>query len=115
MATTRTVQTASLTATAPGAFSADATGDKFAIPTSGPVYLRIINGSGSSITCTIDDPNSGAPTGASTFNPDVAIAVPATSTRVVKLDDRVRFTNSADQLVSLAWSSVTSVTFELWQ
>lgn len=112
---TRTVQTASLTAVAPGPFSADVAGDKFAIPLTGPVHLRIINGSGASITCTIDDPNSASPSGATSFNPDVVITVPASSTRVVKIDDRQRFTNSADSLVALAWSAVTSVTFELWQ
>ncbi len=116
MPTTRTVQTASLTPVAPGPFTADATGDKFAMPTTGgPVYLRVSNGSGGSITCTIDDPNSPSPTGASAFNPDVAFAVPATSSRVVKIDSSARFANAADNLVALAWSAVTSVTFELWQ
>lgn len=116
MPTTRTVQTASLTPVAPGAFTADATGDKFAMPASGgPVYLRITNGSGSSITCTIDDPNSVTPTGATSFNPDVAVAVPAGASRVVKVGDPTRFTNASDSLVALAWSAAASVTFELWQ
>jgi len=114
--TTRTVQTGSLTAVAPGAFTADATGDKFAMPASGPVFLRIINGGGSSITCTIDDPNSVAPENATTYNPDVVITVPNGTTRVVKITDSRRFPNAADSsLVSLTWSAVTSVTFELWQ
>jgi hypothetical protein len=117
VATTRTVQSASLTAVAPGPFTADATGDKFAMPLSGPVFLRIINGGGSSITCTIDDPNSATPDSASAFNPDVVVTVAAGQSRVVKIaaSNAERFTNAADSLVALAWSAVTSVTFELWQ
>lgn len=115
MATTRTVQTASLTPVAPGPFTADGTGDKFALPAAGPLFMRIINGAGASITATIADQSSVTPEGASAFTPNVAVAVPAGSSRVIKLTDYRRFTSTTDGLVSVTWSSATSVTFELWQ
>lgn len=115
MPTTRTVQTASMTAAAPTVFTADATGDKFAIG-SGPVFMRISNANGSSQTCTVDDPNSVTPEGATAWNPDVVITIPNATTRVVKISDGRRFGNAADSgLVSLAWSAATGMTFELYQ
>jgi hypothetical protein len=113
--TTRTVQTPSLAAAAPTVFTADATGDKFRIPDNGPVFLEIINGGGSSITATLDDPNSVTPEGAQSWNPDVQWTVPNGASRVVKIADARRFNNNAvDGLASIAWSAVTSVTFKLY-
>jgi hypothetical protein len=114
LATTRTPQILSLTAAAPTVITPDAAGEKFAIPTTG-VYLRIINGSGSSITATLTDYASVTPEAASAFTPNVAITVGAGATRQVQITDARRFTNPADGLASLAWSAVTSVTFELAQ
>ena len=114
MATTRTVQTPSLTAAAPTVFTADGTGDKFLMPGSDAVILRITNGGGSSITATIDDPNTVTPEAAQSFNADVQITVPNGTSRVVKITGS-RFNNSSDGgLVSITWSSATSVTFELY-
>ncbi len=114
MATTRTVQTLSLAVTTPTAFTADATGDKFAIGST-PVFVRISNGSGGSITATLDDPNTLTPEAAQTFNPDVQFVVPAGASRVVKVSDGRRFNAVADGLATLTYSSATSVTVELTQ
>ena len=114
MATTVTVQVPSLTAAAPTVTTADATGNNFAPIGSGPHYLRITNGSGGSITCTIDDVNSVGPDGATSFNADVVATVPAGTTRLVKMGALGRFTSGTTGLVALAWSAATSVTFELF-
>lgn len=114
MPTTRTVQTPSLTAAAPTVFTADGTGDKFRIPDSG-CFMRITNGGGASITATLDDPTSVSPEGAQSWNPDVQWTVPNGTSRVVRIADAKRFNNAAvDGLASVAWSSATSVTFELY-
>ncbi len=114
MPTTRTVQALSLAVTTPTAFSADATGDKFRVPDTGCI-LRITNGGGASITATLDDPNSVTPEAAQSWNPDVQWTVPAGATRTVKISDARRFNNYAvDGLAAVAWSSVSSVTCELY-
>lgn len=114
MPSTRTVQTLSLAVTTPTAVAADATGDKFAIGSS-PVFVRIINGSGASITATLDDPNTLTPEGAQTFNPDVQFVVPAAGSRIVKISDGRRFTSPTDGLATLTWSAAASVTVEYTQ
>jgi hypothetical protein len=113
MATDVAVQTLSLAATTPTALSADAAGNTFTPVGGGPHFLRVIYGSGGSITATIDDPNTVTPEGASAFNPDVPIVV-ASGSRIVKISNPSRFAATATGKVSIAWSSATSVTFELY-
>lgn len=113
MATDVAVQTLSLAATTPTARTADAAGNTFTPPPSGPVNIRIVNGSGGSITCTVDDPTTGTPEAATQFNPDAALVVPASGTRAFKIANPARFTDPTTGKITLAWSSATSVTFEL--
>jgi hypothetical protein len=114
MATDVTVQNPSLTGIAPGPINADATGNTFSPLGSGTHFIRAINGSGSPITMTIDDPNTVGPDGATAFNPDAAITIPAGATRQVKIASIARFQNPTTGKVTLAWSSATTVTFELF-
>lgn len=111
-ATNVAVQTLGLTAT-PSALSADATNGNAFTPLSDSTLLRIINGSGSSTTCTVDDPTSVSPSGATQFNPDASIACPAGAARMCVLST-ARFADPTTGKVNLAWSVGTSVTFELY-
>ena len=76
----------------------------------GRTFLVVKNGSGASVTVTLDDPNSSAPVGALQFNPDVAVAVPAGAERWIGPLSDGRFTNDSDGLVAWTYSAVTSVT-----
>ena len=113
MATDVTVQALSLAATTPTSRTADGTGNTFTPPFNGPVFIRITNGGGASITATLDDPTSSTPEAATAFNPDAAMVVPNGGTRVFKIANPSRFTDPTTGKCSLAWSSATSVTFEL--
>lgn len=114
MATTRTVQLPSLSATTPTLFAADAAGDNFTPPGSNPVFLWIVNGSGSSVTATVDDPTSVTPEAATQWNPDAACVIPAGGTRLFKLGAVARFTDPTTGKVTISWSAVTSVTAALF-
>lgn len=84
--------------------SANAGGDKVS-PDS---LVRVINGSGSSVICTMVTPE--------VFDGDLAIAdrtitIAAGAAKVFRASKAYR--SRADQLVSLTWSAVTTVTFEV--
>jgi hypothetical protein len=109
-----TVQNASLTGTNPTANAAGASGDT--ITANSQFYLRITNAHASaSRTVTIDDPTSVSPDGATTFNPDVAITVPALSSRLVKIASPGRFTNTSTGVINLTYSSNADLTIEVFQ
>ena len=115
MATDVSVQILSdVTATAPTAITADATGNTFTPPDNTEIFARFMNGSGASITVTVDDPNSVTPTGATAWDPDAAIVVGAGVDRMVKIGDPARFTAGATGKVTFTYSDVTSFTFELY-
>lgn len=114
MATDVAAQTLSLAATAPVPLTADAAGNTFSPAGSGAHYLRVINGSGGSITVTVDDPTTAGPDGATAYNPDVSLVVPAGTSRLTKIANVARFQNPTTGKVALAWSAATSVTFELF-
>jgi hypothetical protein len=77
----------------------------------GRVVLIVKNTGGSPTNVTVDDPNSGTPPAATAFNPDVVIAVPATTgERVIGPFPPARF-NDASGNVNLAFSVTTGVTW----
>jgi hypothetical protein len=74
-------------------------------------WLRIINGSGSSITCTVSPPGL---TGYGEANPDKVITVPTTASRSCLIP--AAYADPSDSYkVALTWSATTSVTFEYWR
>jgi hypothetical protein len=77
----------------------------------GRVVLIVKNTSGSPINCTVDDGNSQTPVGASAFNPDVVVSVPATTgERWIGPLPPSRF-NDANGDVNLAFSATSGVTW----
>jgi hypothetical protein len=105
---TLTKQTISLTGTQPTYAAAAGGGDKVA---PGPsVFLHVKNTGGSACTVTIDDPTSLSPSGATTFNPDLAVTVPATTGDRFIGPITERFLNPADGLAAITYNQVAGVT-----
>ena len=90
-------------------YAAAAAGGDKVVP--GPhTVLHVKNTGGSVVTVTIDDIKSATPAGATAFNPDVAVTVPATTgDRLIGPLSAERFTNT-DGLVAITYSGVTGVT-----
>lgn len=81
----------------------------------GRCLLHVKNASGSPITVTIDDPRSSQPVGATAFNPDVVVTVPATTgDRIIGPFPVGRF-NDDNGAINLVFSAVTSVTAAVFQ
>lgn len=112
-----TINNPAITGTAPTQTAAGVSGDVILDPDhSKPLFLRITNANGStSRTVTVDDPTSSSPAGATAWNPDLAITVPAASTRVVKIADPSRFIAAGTGDVSLTYSSNADLTLEVYQ
>lgn len=105
-----TKQKISLTGLAPTYAAAAAGGDSFVNDQAdgSRTFLHVKNGGGSSINVVIDDPNSQGPTGATQFNPDLTVAVPNGSERIIgPLGSRF---NDANGSVAVTYSGTTSVT-----
>lgn len=116
MATQITPQ-AKVLSVAPTVITPDAAGNYIVVGTNDHVHLRFTNTSGSIITVTLDDPTSTSPESATQFNPDVAIAVPATTgVRIVRLDgDRLRrFRDAATNRINLTYSAITNLAVEAY-
>jgi hypothetical protein len=114
MATQITPQAKAL-AVAPTPITPDIAGNYIVVGTNDRLWLRFTNTAGSITTITLDDPTSLSPESATQFNPDVAIAVPATTgVRVIRLEgDRLRrFRDPATGRINIAYSSVTSLACE---
>ena len=79
----------------------------------GKVMIRVNNAGGSPTTLTVDDPNSATPTAATAFNPDAAITITNGTTKVIGPFPAARF-NDTNGRVQLAWSFLTSVTWEAY-
>lgn len=110
---TVTVQETALGGTAVTSSAAASTVD-FVVPaTASAVYVRVTNGSGSSLNVTIDDPNSTGPANSSTFNPDVLVAVANSTTKVIKITDVARFKDKTTGKITLTFSATTSTTVEV--
>lgn len=101
---TLTVTTTQVTGTEVTAVAAGAGGDDF--PNDGATVLKVINGGGGAITVTIDDTGTEAPLGATSFDPDVEVSVPAGATRYIGPFPTARFGSS----VGVTYSGVSSVT-----
>jgi hypothetical protein len=78
----------------------------------GARILHVKNASGGSINVTIDDPNSATPSNATSFNPDVVVAVAAGAEKYIGPFPPARF-NDANGFVNVSYSAITSVTAEV--
>lgn len=94
---------------APTYAAASAGGDTLTPGASNKLLLHMKNGGAGAITLTIDDVNSTAPLGATAYDPDVQVTIPAGGEQMVTLTQFQRFRNDAG-VVNLAWSDVTSLT-----
>jgi len=90
-------------------------GDVFPAVPGGEYLLRVINGGGSPITVTLDDPTSQTPPAATAFNPDVAIPVTNGTTKAILIGDReiTRLRNPTTGNIAIAYSGVTTVTVQV--
>ncbi len=80
----------------------------------GQTYLvHFRNGSGGSITVTVNDPTSTTPEGAKQFDPDTTIVVPAGAERLARLSSS-RFMD-ADGNILMTYSGVTSLTVAVYR
>lgn len=94
--------------------TASAGGDTVAVDGHSDYLFHFRNGSGSATTVTFDDPTSQAPAGGTTFNPDVAVSVGATSERIHRIQSG-RFRNSSNGNMALTYSSATSLTVSVYR
>ena len=101
---TITPQQVALTGLAPSFAAASGGGDE--ISNSDDCFFVVKNGGGGAITVTFDDTGTVSPAGATAFNPDVVVSVPAGAERYIGPFPRNRF----GQLVPVSYSGVTSVT-----
>lgn len=105
-----TVQSLTAAALEPTFDAADVNGDTFAFENTYETHiLQVNNGGVSSITVTVYDPTSVGPVGATAFDPNLSIVVPAGETRLVALDPR-RFRNPPDGMGGTEYTAVSSVT-----
>lgn len=101
---TLAVTSTTITGATATAVAAGAGGDDF--PNDGATVLKVINGGGGAITVTINDTGTEQPVGATSFNPDVQVSVPAGATRYIGPFPESRFGSS----VGVTYSGVSSVT-----
>lgn len=86
----------------------------FVVPaTASVVVYRIVNGTGASLTVTIDDPNTATPVAATAFNADVPIVIATGTTRTGKITDINRFRDKTTGKITMVFPSVTSTTIEI--
>jgi hypothetical protein len=76
--------------------------------------LFVNNGGGSSITVTIDDPNTITPVAATAFNPDPAVTVVNATARMILINTK-RCLNGATGLINITYSAVTTVTVAVYR
>lgn len=95
---------------------AAAANDDFIVPPEGEqeMLLHIKNGDGSAHTVTIDDVQSTAPKGASQFDADVVVSVPAGGETMVNLAQMGRFIND-DGEIHLDYSMLTGMTVAVFR
>lgn len=85
-------------------------GDNFTPANPGEDYfLHVKNGGGGSINVVLDDPTSVDPGAATSFNPDVTVAVPNGGERMILVRPS-RYLNTSTNQVAWTYSGVTSVT-----
>lgn len=106
------VQDVNIFGATPAYAAASAAGDRFQPRTTGAVLLHVKNGGASAQTVTMDDPTSRSPVGATAFDPDVSISIPAGGERMIAVTNRFVDNNG---WVNLAWSGVTTVTLGVFR
>jgi hypothetical protein len=75
------------------------------------MILHVKNAGGSADSVSVDDPNSLGPAGATAYNPDVTVSVPATTgDRLIRLAPVRRYVNTGTGNVTVTHSFQTSVT-----
>lgn len=104
-----TIQTPTTAGIVPTYAAAAGGGDTFAPSGADRHLLHVKNGGGGSINVILDDPTSADPGSATSFNPDLTVAVANASEKMI-LVDTSRFKNTTTGLVSITYSGVTSVT-----
>lgn len=109
--TAQPVQSLSVLAAAP-VYNAPASTDTVAVGPAQKYILHIKNASGASVTVTVDDQTSVSPSQAVTFNPDVAVVVPAAGERILIIDSN-RFRDITGKL-NIAFSATASVTYAIY-
>jgi len=72
-------------------------------------FVWVKNGSGSSITFKVNDPNSVAPAGSVGFDPDISVTIAAGAEKLVGPLPATRFADPSDGLVQLQSSATTSI------
>lgn len=110
MARTALTPTA-LAATGATISAAAANVDGHTIPGTGDVFILVANGSGGSINVTVVTP--GTQDGLAIA--DQVVAVPAGATKIIGPFPPRSFTDEADNLVDIDFSSVTSITVQAFQ
>lgn len=94
----------------------DSTGN-FVIPSVAGVNkltLRFANTGGAAVTVTIDDPTSPSPVGATAFNPDLSVSVPATTgIREFVIPDVARFVDPATGRINWTYSAALTGSVEV--
>lgn len=106
---TLTVQKIDTDGLSPTFAAAAGGGDDFTPSSDEEYFLVVKNGGGSPINVVIDDPTSADPGAATSFNPDVTVAVTNAQERWIKIDVG-RFLNSSTNKVAWTYSGVTTVT-----
>jgi hypothetical protein len=109
--TAQAVQVPPVAGAAP-VYNAAGSADTFPTNPGRHYIVHVKNASGGSINVTVTDPNSVSPGGATQFNPNVLIAVPAGAERVMVLEG-TRFRDSSGN-INLAFSATTSVTYAIY-
>jgi hypothetical protein len=116
MATQLTIQTpVALVITPTVNSNPDSTGS-YVTPSAAGVnklVLRVTN-TGTSNTLKFDDPTSATPVGATSFDPDLSVTVPATTgVRYIVIDNVARFVDPATGRISWTYSSALTGTVEV--
>lgn len=115
MATQRTILTGIVQT--PAAPAADATGD-YVVPADSrqDLLILIFNGSGATITVTLDDVNTVGPDQAQAFNADVQFTIAAGARKAIALttEQLTRFLSLSNGRVSWTYSAATSVTVDVF-
>lgn len=84
-----------------------AAGDDFAAEFGAVYLIRFNNGSATPGNIVLDDPNAVTPVGATAFNPDVTVAVPAGEVREMRVD-AARFRHPTTG--KIAWTYSANIT-----
>jgi len=108
--TAQPVQVPTVLAVTP-AYLTPASADTFPVQPASRYLVHVKNGSGASINVTLDDQSTG-PVGATSYNPDVVVAVPAAGERMI-LVDSLRFRDPNGN-VNIAFSATATVTYAIY-